>query len=147
MTLVRSYGEIRCHKTPHVEKHFTGSEVVRDIVIGMSDGLTVPFALASRTFWDCPLDLYRHHRRAGRDRSRVDLPWDWAAISQPGVMSSIMPKNGRPNSARWKSSPPKKKRNGTGAYQNMVSIKRKAKLVAEALSKTPGGMDRFHDAL
>jgi vacuolar iron transporter family protein len=32
---------------PHVERHFTGSEVVRDIVIGMSDGLTVPFALAA----------------------------------------------------------------------------------------------------
>lgn len=31
----------------HVEKHFTSSEVVRDIVIGMSDGLTVPFALAA----------------------------------------------------------------------------------------------------
>src|SRR5262245_5750148 len=34
-------------KTPHVEKHFTASETVRDIVIGMSDGLTVPFALAA----------------------------------------------------------------------------------------------------
>lgn len=34
-------------QTPHVEKHFTSSEVVRDIVIGMSDGLTVPFALAA----------------------------------------------------------------------------------------------------
>lgn len=33
--------------SPHVEKHFTASEVVRDIVIGMSDGLTVPFALAA----------------------------------------------------------------------------------------------------
>ncbi len=32
---------------PHDEKHFTGSEMVRDIVIGMSDGLTVPFALAA----------------------------------------------------------------------------------------------------
>lgn len=32
---------------PHVEKHFTASEYVRDIVIGMSDGLTVPFALAA----------------------------------------------------------------------------------------------------
>lgn len=29
------------------EKHFTSSEAVRDIVIGMSDGLTVPFALAA----------------------------------------------------------------------------------------------------
>lgn len=34
--------------TPHIERHFTGSEIVRDIVIGMSDGLTVPFALAAR---------------------------------------------------------------------------------------------------
>ncbi len=33
--------------TPHVERHFLGSETVRDIVIGMSDGLTVPFALAA----------------------------------------------------------------------------------------------------
>jgi VIT1/CCC1 family predicted Fe2+/Mn2+ transporter len=33
--------------TPHLEKHFTASESVRDVVIGMSDGLTVPFALAA----------------------------------------------------------------------------------------------------
>ena len=33
--------------TPHVERHFTASETVRDAVIGMSDGLTVPFALAA----------------------------------------------------------------------------------------------------
>jgi VIT1/CCC1 family predicted Fe2+/Mn2+ transporter len=32
---------------PHIEKHFTAGEKVRDIVIGMSDGLTVPFALAA----------------------------------------------------------------------------------------------------
>src|SRR6059036_2670079 len=31
----------------HVEQHFTASEFVRDVVIGMSDGLTVPFALAA----------------------------------------------------------------------------------------------------
>ena len=34
-------------QTQHVEKHFTASNTVRDIVIGMSDGLTVPFALAA----------------------------------------------------------------------------------------------------
>ena len=33
--------------SPHVEQHFTAGDVVRDIVIGMSDGLTVPFALAA----------------------------------------------------------------------------------------------------
>jgi VIT1/CCC1 family predicted Fe2+/Mn2+ transporter len=31
----------------HGEEHFESSEVVRDFVIGMSDGLTVPFALAA----------------------------------------------------------------------------------------------------
>jgi len=34
-------------QTPHVEKHFTAGATVRDVVIGMSDGLTVPFALAA----------------------------------------------------------------------------------------------------
>jgi vacuolar iron transporter family protein len=34
-------------QTPHVERHFTSGEIVRDVVIGMSDGLTVPFALAA----------------------------------------------------------------------------------------------------
>src|SRR5438552_1205715 len=36
--------QIRHH---HVERHFTGGLVVRDAVIGMADGLTVPFALAA----------------------------------------------------------------------------------------------------
>ena len=33
--------------TPHIEQHFTATAAVRDVVIGMSDGLTVPFALAA----------------------------------------------------------------------------------------------------
>ena len=39
-------------QTPHVERHFTGGETVRDVVIGMSDGLTRP----------------SHWRRAFRER-------------------------------------------------------------------------------
>src|SRR5436190_9665474 len=31
----------------HLEQHFSGGDVVRDVVIGMADGLTVPFALAA----------------------------------------------------------------------------------------------------
>ena len=34
-------------QTPHIEHHFTAGDTVRDIVIGMADGLTVPFALAA----------------------------------------------------------------------------------------------------
>lgn len=32
---------------PHIEQHFTATETVRDIIVGMSGGLTVPFALAA----------------------------------------------------------------------------------------------------
>jgi hypothetical protein len=32
---------------PHSEQHFVAKETVRDAVIGMADGLTVPFALAA----------------------------------------------------------------------------------------------------
>ena len=33
--------------TPHVESHFTAGDAVRDVAIGIADGLTVPFALAA----------------------------------------------------------------------------------------------------
>jgi VIT1/CCC1 family predicted Fe2+/Mn2+ transporter len=33
--------------TAHLEEHMQSSDILRDIVIGMSDGLTVPFALAA----------------------------------------------------------------------------------------------------
>jgi hypothetical protein len=38
----------RCNMSPKTqpEPHFTASDIVHDIVIGMSDGLTVPFAIA-----------------------------------------------------------------------------------------------------
>ena len=35
------------HHHHHHEEHFTQNQFVRDVVIGMSDGLTVPFALAA----------------------------------------------------------------------------------------------------
>lgn len=43
------FGQPQARHAPdeHVEKHFLNSETVRDVVIGMADGLTVPFALAA----------------------------------------------------------------------------------------------------
>jgi len=35
------------HTSLHAEQHFEASATVRDVVIGMADGLTVPFALAA----------------------------------------------------------------------------------------------------
>ncbi|KAJ3280430.1 hypothetical protein HDU76_009188, partial [Blyttiomyces sp. JEL0837] len=42
-------GSIRSGKSfdSHLEPHFAGAEVVRDVIVGLSDGLTVPFALAA----------------------------------------------------------------------------------------------------
>lgn len=40
-------GELTVVHTSHIEQHFTDSATIRDLVIGMSDGLTVPFALAA----------------------------------------------------------------------------------------------------
>jgi len=39
--------QIATAQDPHVEQHMRSSEILTDIVIGMSDGLTVPFALAA----------------------------------------------------------------------------------------------------
>jgi predicted membrane protein (TIGR00267 family) len=44
VTLVRAE---RVTKAVHGERHAAAPETIRDIVIGMSDGLTVPFALAA----------------------------------------------------------------------------------------------------
>src|SRR5450432_4857997 len=35
------------HHDHHTEEHLQSSDLLRDVVIGMSDGLTVPFALAA----------------------------------------------------------------------------------------------------
>ena len=39
--------ETYLHHTGHKEYHMRSSDFLRDVVIGMSDGLTVPFALAA----------------------------------------------------------------------------------------------------
>jgi VIT1/CCC1 family predicted Fe2+/Mn2+ transporter len=39
--------EIAIASDPHQEHHFQSSDAVRDVVIGLADGLTVPFALAA----------------------------------------------------------------------------------------------------
>ena len=55
----------------HIEQHFSGSATVRDVVIGMADGLTVPFALAAGLGRDV-LQLARWRRRERRRDLRRD---------------------------------------------------------------------------
>jgi VIT1/CCC1 family predicted Fe2+/Mn2+ transporter len=42
-----THGHTHSHPHQHEEDHFQSGDSVRDVVIGMSDGLTVPFALAA----------------------------------------------------------------------------------------------------
>lgn len=42
----RTAGRVKSRRS-HTEQHFNAGDAVRDVVIGMSDGLTVPFALAA----------------------------------------------------------------------------------------------------
>ena len=45
--MVYTAGMSQLPASAHIESHFASSKLVRDVVIGMSDGLTVPFALAA----------------------------------------------------------------------------------------------------
>ena len=88
-------------QTPHIEKHFTGSEVIRDIVIGMSDGLTVPFALAaglSGIANSTAIVITGGLAEIAAGAISMGL----GAISPPEVMQSTMPVNGRMNVMKWK---------------------------------------------
>ncbi|KAJ3030515.1 UNVERIFIED_CONTAM: hypothetical protein HDU68_008803 [Siphonaria sp. JEL0065] len=45
--LLRETSPARSRCDSHTEHHFQGAEVIRDVVVGLSDGLTVPFALTA----------------------------------------------------------------------------------------------------
>ncbi len=45
--IVQARAKIRAPRRSHNEHHFDAGDTVRDVIIGMSDGLTVPFALAA----------------------------------------------------------------------------------------------------
>jgi len=57
--------------TPHIEHHFTGGLVVRDTVIGLSDGLTVPFALAAAVTG--AVDSTVEHYASEREREELEI--------------------------------------------------------------------------
>jgi uncharacterized protein (DUF302 family) len=62
-------------QTPHTERHFTGSARIRDIVISMSDGLTVPFALRRRQSGKVPTRMNHTQLTYGTTRDvALDFP-------------------------------------------------------------------------
>jgi len=52
-------------QTPHVERHFTAGERVRDVVIGMSDGVDGSLRVGGRAFGRRQLDRHHRHGRPG----------------------------------------------------------------------------------
>src|SRR2546422_7624484 len=100
----------------HIERHFTAGETVRDIVIGMSDGLTVPFALAA--------GLTGAINSAGIivTAGLAEIAAGSVAIGLGGFFSGQKgagkqpQKHGPPEKRRVGDSPKKKKRGGPGLY-------------------------------
>jgi len=72
-----------------IERHFTANESVRDVAIGMSDGLTMPFALAaglSGAVGSTGLVV------VASPRSRPEgSRWAWAGTRRPGATPSTTP--------------------------------------------------------
>ena len=82
----------------HVESHFSGSEVVRDIVLGMSDGLTVPFALAaglSGAVADARVILVAGTAELAAGAIAMGLGGYMAAKSEADTWASEMDREGR----------------------------------------------------
>lgn len=82
----------------HVEAHFSGSEIVRDIVLGMSDGLTVPFALAaglSGAVHDARVILVAGAAELAAGAIAMGLGGYMAAKSEADTWTSEMEREGR----------------------------------------------------
>src|SRR5260370_472037 len=52
-------------KVPHIEGHFESTATVRDIVIGLSDGLTVPFPRAVCRGYRCDIAIVSSYVAGG----------------------------------------------------------------------------------
>ena len=124
-------------QTPHIERHFTAGDRVRDIVIGMSDGLTVPFALAAG------LSGAVGHRRVSSSRldsprwPRAPLRWGWVAISPRAAMPNIMPASSRAKSRRYGTCPTSRPRKWRRCSPATESPRRRRGTIVAAMRQRP----------
>ena len=87
--------EIVMPATPHIEKHFMASESVRHVIIGMADGLTVPFT-GGRSVGRRGEHRRHRHRWPCRSSGRSPSRWVWAVI----LRHAPMPSTTRPRMSR-----------------------------------------------
>jgi hypothetical protein len=106
-------------QTPHIEKHFTASDTVRDIVIGMADGLTVPFALAAGLSGAVVASTVIPHGWLCGNWPPAPLPWAWAVTWPPAAMPNTSTASGVREQEEIVEKPePKQKRCGRFSYPN-----------------------------
>jgi hypothetical protein len=67
--------------TSHAEKHFTATEIVRDVVIGMADGLQC-LRFSCRPGGCSFLDKGDRDRRSRRDRSWRHSDGSWGLLQR-----------------------------------------------------------------
>jgi hypothetical protein len=91
----------------HVETHFRSTNVVRDVVIGMADGLTVPFALAAGL--SGAVQNTRLIVVGGlAEIAAGSIAMAWADIWRPAAMPNTTSRNGRASIARSRKFPRKR---------------------------------------
>ena len=123
------------HQTLHVERHFTASELVRDIVIGMSDGLTVPFALAAGLSGTEHRDDASSSRPAWPRWPRVRSPWAWGATWPPGATPSTTPARSAARRSRSSSCPTSSARRSPSSSASMASSEAEIEPILQAFEK------------
>ncbi len=133
-------------QTPHIEQHFIGSAVVRDVVIGMSDGLTVPFALAaglSGIANSTAIVITGGLAEIAAGSIAMGLGGYLAARSDAEHYASE-----RATEQREVDTIPEKETEEVEQLFLSYGLEQaQSTLVANALRQRPGSMDRFHDAL
>ena len=132
-------------QTPHVERHFRGSKTVRDIVIGMSDGLTVPFALAaglSAAVNATSIIVTAGLAEIAAEAIAMGLGGYWPH----GAMPSTTTRSGRARQQKCKRSRRWRRRRWQTCSAPMVSPRKRSSR-CRGVSKAPRGVGGFHDAI
>ena len=135
------------HQTAHVERHFTASELVRDIVIGMADGLTVPFALAAglsgTALATTAMVVTAGLAEIAAGSIAMGLGGYLAAKSDAEHYVSET----APRGSRDPQPPPRRARRGRRSLPRIRAGGGSHRADLASLRKQPSGLGRFHDAV
>ena len=129
----------------HIEQHFTAGDTVRDIVIGMSDGLTVPFALAAG-ITGAISQTHLIVAAGFAEISAGSIAMGLGATSLPGAMPNTMPMSRRGKN-RKSSGYRRRRRRRCAIFSKLWSLGRGMRDGRRIFAETAEGLGSLHDAV